>query len=392
MAPGGGKSCPLCGSGDVSLLIEIGKVPATIGVQWHTREAALACPRGEISLAYCAECRFIFNTEFDTGRLVYSESYENPLYFSPFFREYSKRVAERLIERYDLRGKKIIEIGCGKGYFLSLLCELGENEGIGFDPSYEETREDAGGAGRIRVIKDFYSEKYSQYTGDMVLCRHVLEHIPNPVGFLEAVRRAIGERRDTVVYFEVPHVGHILRNLSVGDIIYEHCSYFGEDSLAFAFSRCGFEVNEIRTEYGGQFLGLEARPGEAEGGQVPERDPEFERYVEAFPQRYRARLASWREKLSTFRKEGGRTVLWGAGAKGICFLNLLKVEDEIAYVVDVNPHKQGLYVPGTGQCIVAPEFLREYRPARVLVTNPNYVDEIRASLEDLELTSKIVTL
>ena len=81
-----------------------------------------------------------------------------------------------------------------------------------------------------------------------------------------------------------------------------------------------------------------------------------------------------------------RVALWGAGAKGATFLNALRDVSGVEYIVDVNPHKHGRFVPGTGQKVVAPEFLREYQPDLIVITNPNYETEIRRAVAKLDLT------
>jgi hypothetical protein len=74
-------------------------------------------------------------------------------------------------------------------------------------------------------------------------------------------------------------------------------------------------------------------------------------------------------------------VLWGAGSKGVAFLTTLDIRHEIEYAVDINPHKHGTFMAGTGQQIVAPEFLKGYRPDIVIVMNPIYCNEIQRELD-----------
>ena len=94
----------------------------------------------------------------------------------------------------------------------------------------------------------------------------------------------------------------------------------------------------------------------------------------------------WGSLLAEMKAAGRRAVLWGAGARGISFLNMLKIEDEIRFVVDINPAKHGMYMAGTGQQIVPPEFLRNYQPDIVVITNPIYQDEISRQASDLGLS------
>lgn len=218
--------CPACHHAGMSVFIEIEGLPAHCNLLWSSRKAAMEAKRGEIRLGFCHACGMVYNLSFDPGLMRYTQRYENSLEFSPKFQQYARELAARLIGGCDLRGKDIIEIGCGKGQFLSLLCQLGHNRGIGFDPSYEgETEKEADG-GRTTFIRDFYSEAYAGYTADLICCRHTLEHIHRPHQFLSEIRRAIGNRKETMVFFEVPDALFTLRDLGIWDIIYEHCSYF----------------------------------------------------------------------------------------------------------------------------------------------------------------------
>ena len=385
-------NCLVCGSTDVSVFFAVENVPVHVGIQWSSKEEALSCPRGDISLNFCRECGFIYNQAFDPALLAYSQDYENPLYFSPYFRRYARSVAERLIERYDVRGKDIIEIGCGKGDFLSLLCELGDNRGKGFDPSYESDRQDSGEARKFTVVKDFYSEKYQDHKGDLICWRYVYEHIPEPRKFLDMIRRTIGERTGTVVYVEVPDTLFILRDLSVWDIIYEHCCYFTDQSLRRVFAACGFTVCAIVSQYEGQYLGVEAKASEADATPpaTTSGGAEVARHVAAFSDNYARRLVEWKGKLERMTGDGRRAVLWGAGAKAVGFLNLLDIREQIQAVVDINPHKQGSYIAGTGQRIVPPEYLKECRPDTVVITNPIYRDEIEETIKSLGVDTEFM--
>ena len=137
-----------------------------------------ASQQGDIRLAFCRSCGHVYNTAFDPARLTYSASYDNSLHFSPRFQEYARELAADLVERYALHGKTVIEIGCGNAEFLSLLCRLGPNRGIGFDPSFIPNRADLTSGEGIEIIADEYSERYSDLSCDLLCSRHMLEHVP----------------------------------------------------------------------------------------------------------------------------------------------------------------------------------------------------------------------
>jgi len=385
--------CPVCNGTDVAVFVEIPQVPVHCNLLWASREEAIRAERGDLRLGFCRDCGHIFNLAFDPASMAYGRAYENSLHFSPRFQVYAGALAARLIDRYDLRGKDIIEIGCGKGDFLRLLCERGDNHGVGFDPGYVPERTDGAATERITFIQDFYSERYAGYKADLICCRHVLEHVRFPRDFLRGVRRAIGDQQETILFFEVPNVLFTLRDWGIWDMIYEHCSYFSANSLAHLFTSCGFEVCDLMEAYEGQFLCLEASPREDLAGFVgqPGSDlQEMTALVTSFADKYRRQVGSWRDKLEQMAQAGERAVVWGGGSKGVTFLNTLEVQDQIEYVVDINPRKQGVYIAGTGQRIVPPEFLRDYQPDVVVVMNPIYEGEIRRIIERLGLTSGFV--
>ena len=98
----------------------------------------------------------------------------------------------------------------------------------------------------------------------------------------------------------------------------------------------------------------------------------------------------WKGRLKEFKQNQRKVVVWGAGSKGVTFLNILKAQGEIDSIVDLNPHKQGKYVPGTGHPVVSPEYLKEFQPDTVIVMNPIYADEIAGSLKAMNVPAEIV--
>jgi SAM-dependent methyltransferase len=259
-------NCPSCDAVGMSIFYELQSVPLHSVLLLSTRQKALDYPTGDIALGFCPICGFISNVAFDSSLQEYSSGYEATQAFSPTFSAFAHRLAERLIDQYDLRGKDIIEIGCGQGEFLTMLCELGGNRGVGFDPAYVGPRTESQAQNRITFIKDFYSERYADYRGDFVCCKMTLEHIQRPADFVSTVRRSLGDQSDTIVFFQVPDVLRILRERAFWDIYYEHCSYFSLGSLARLFRKCGFDVIRLAKEYDGQYLMIEARPGDGMDG------------------------------------------------------------------------------------------------------------------------------
>lgn len=387
--------CPNCERKKMSVFHEVKSVPVHSVLNMATREKALNYPRGDILLGFCGNCGFVSNVAFDAGKLEYSIDCEESQGFSPTFNEFSRRLAKYLIEKYNLHHKDILEIGCGKGEFLTLLCDLGENRGVGFDPAYVKGRDASKPAERITFIQDFYSEKYAGYQADFVCCKMTLEHIHPTAEFVSMVRRAIGDRPDTIVFFQIPDMTRILRDCAFEDIYYEHCSYFSAGSLARLFRKCGFDVMHLTTEYDDQYLIIEAKPADPTTlPPLPQEDDieKLKGYVKGFQTKYQSKLLTWQKRLQEIRANDHRVVLWGSGSKAVSFLTTFQVRDGIEYVVDINPYRQGTFMAGTGQEIVAPEFLKEYQPDIVVVMNPIYREEIQQDLNRMGLAPELLTI
>ncbi|MBN2304342.1 MAG: methyltransferase domain-containing protein [Anaerolineae bacterium] len=358
-----------------------------------TQEEAINYPTGDIALGHCERCGFISNVLFDPNLHEYSARYEATQSYSPTFSAFSRQLATSLIEKHNLRGKRIIEIGCGQGEFLTELCELGNNQGVGFDPAYVQERSMAR-SDRVSFVTDFYSEKYTNYTADLIVCKMTLEHIGQTADFVRTVRRSVGDNSDSIVFFQIPNAVRVLQDVAFWDIYYEHCSYFSRASLAYLFRSVGFEILDIWTEYDDQYLMIDARVS------VQKTDPatfhpagsmdELTGALDHFKQAITGRLDHWRAVLADLRQAGKRAVIWGGGSKGVAFLTTLDIRDEIKYVVDINPHKRNMYMAGTGQKTVAPEFLKDYRPDVVIVMNPIYCDEIQRSLDDMGVAAQLM--
>jgi hypothetical protein len=132
--------CKSCNSARLKIFHDVKSVPTNSCILISSKQEALNYPRADIRLGFCPNCGFISNVAYDSTLTEYSDRYEETQGFSPTFNSFQSDLAERLIEKYGLHGKKLIEIGCGKGEFLTLLCELGQNYGIGFDPTYRSAR------------------------------------------------------------------------------------------------------------------------------------------------------------------------------------------------------------------------------------------------------------
>ena len=362
-------TCPTCGTDSRETLLELDDVPVFCNVLLETRAAAELAPRADLRLVFCERCATIWNAAFDPSVVGYAIGYENSLHFSPTFQRYAESLAERLIARYRIRGKAVIDVGAGTGEFLDVLAGLGGSRGIGFDPSHPDD-ERAAGSGSVRLVQDFYGERHADLPADLVCCRHVLEHVPEPLAFLAELRRTLGNRPETVLYVEVPAAEYVLGEVAVYDLIYEHFSVFSEPALRNILGRAGFRVLDAGLSFGGQYLWAEAVPGQDRPSPPDVRG--LRELARAFEPAARERI----ERGGSAIRPGGSTVVWGAGSKGVTFLNLVPGAAGVELAVDVSPRKWGRYVPGTAQRVVPPGELPSSVDT-VVVMNRLYEDEVR---------------
>lgn len=187
----GGAECSACGATNLTMVAEIEGIPVHVGVLWPTAEEARKSPRGDMELVFCGNCGFLHNAAFDKSLVDYNLSYDNALHLSEVFQEYERELAEGLIERHGLHEKLIVEIGCGSAHFLGLLCQLGDNRGLGFDPSHEPERLDELAVGRVEVRRVYFDESTADMDAALVCARHLLEHIEDPLSLLQSLRKTL---------------------------------------------------------------------------------------------------------------------------------------------------------------------------------------------------------
>lgn len=375
--------CPVCGEGTLSVFFEMPPVPVHCNVLFDSVEEARAVPRGRIELGRCGHCSAIHNVAFDPSLLTYGAGYENSLHFSPRFQSWADEAARDLVERHRLQGRTVLEVGCGKGDFLAMLLAHGAGRAVGFDASYEGHHDHAG-VEIVRTPWDAVAAAGQQAA--LVVCRHVLEHVPDPVAFASTLAAAV--EPGGACYVEVPDAMWTLHDLGIWDVIYEHCTYFTAAALRRVLQRTGLGRVGTTSTFGGQFVAAEARAGEAE---IEDPPPELAALVATFGREFERKVTGWSDLVTQRLERGQRLAVWGAGSKGVTFLNVVEGGGHVTSVIDVNPRKWGRFVAGTGQRVDPPARLTTGIDA-VLVMNPIYRDEIGEQLAALGVAAELLVV
>ena len=386
------STCPTCQHADLDHFFTIRNAPVHSIATMKSYEEAIKVPRKDIELTFCNHCGLVFNGSFDTSVDHFSQGYEDQQGFSPTFVKFITGVTKRFINKYGIRNKRVVEIGCGKGDFINLIGRLGDNKGVGIDPAYVPGRGEQNPD--VHFIRELYSDSHGELQPDSITCRHTLEHIHDTSGFIGTIRASVKDAKP-VLFFEVPCVVRILEVQAFWDIFYEHCTYLSPGSMARLFRLNDFEVLDMYLEYENQYLFIEAKPVDRPSGKthpLEESIEELKAKTRLFAEKVNAELAEWRDRLCRFKHEGKRVVVWGGGSKSVGFLTHFDDIGVIEHVVDINPHMQGNFIPGIGKQYVDPEFLEAYQPDVIIVMNSVYMAEIEKSLSDRGLHPQMLGL
>lgn len=316
---------------------------------YASREEAQSCPTGDIELIQDLTSGLVRNAAFRSSDVIYDTAYNNEQATSKRFQTHLDSVASIVEEQLGQRA--LIEVGCGKGYFLELLQGRGV-EITGFDPTYEGTN---------AAIHRSYFIPDTGLSGSGLILRHVLEHVPDPVKFLEQLRDANGGKG--LIYIEVPCLDWIMENKTWFDIFYEHVNYFRGVDFEKMFSGSPL----ITHSFNGQYLSVVADLAKLR------RPTHDERHRVSFPTNF----LDGTEKVGAVE---GPLVVWGAASKGVIFsLIAERVGRPVDRIIDINPSKQGQHLPVTGLKVHPPQEGLAGLPdgTTLQVMNPNYLAEIR---------------
>ena len=323
---------------------------------------------GPICLRYSKKLHFFENMAYISNIIDYSKNYENSQAYSIKFKSHMTNIMKLFKKKFS-KGSKIIEVGCGKGDFVELIQKDNYFKIKGFDASYE---------GKNKLIENRYLSENDKINADLVVLRHVLEHIPNPFKFLNMLQSIFGR---TKIYIEVPNMDWILKNRTFFDITYEHVNYFSIKSFQKLFDTHTSEV-ELCFENQYQYIIADLDKLNHKFQTVYENENwTYQSFQNLFP--------NVNENISKLECEIGNfsAFIWGAATKGCLFLAHCKEQGKllkkIKFAIDINPRKIGKYLPKSlVQIKNKQDFFNTYQKGdSLIITNPAYKDEILNELK-----------
>jgi SAM-dependent methyltransferase len=337
----------------------------------------------------CAKCFLVQLEEFETPERIFSDY----AYFSSYsssWLEHSRRYAEEMIARLALSdASHVVEIASNDGYLLQFFHDR-QIPVLGIEPAANVAK--VALQKGIPTLVEFFGEDTArslahESAADLLLGNNVLAHVPDVNDFVGGMKILL--KQGGVITMEFPHLMRLIEDNQWDTIYHEHFSYFSFLTVSRVFDAHGlrlFDVEELPT-HGGS---LRIYGCHAEDAEKPERDAARElreREREAGYEQldtylgYGRRVEADKRQILSFlidlKQQGLRVVGYGAPAKGNTLLNYCGVRrDFIDYTCDLNPHKQGHFLPGSHIPIRSPDAIREEKPDVVLILPWNLKDEI----------------
>jgi hypothetical protein len=387
---GGLPVCRFCGAALPHIVLDLGDQPLANS---FLKRADLEKPEPKYRLCVrvCDECLLVQTDTTVPPETIFSDY----VYFSSYssaWLAHAKAYAEAMIARFDLgANSRVIEVASNDGYLLKNFVARGI-PCLGIEPAANvaETARRAGVPTQTVFLGKQTASRIVKEGGaaNLVTANNVLAHVPAINDFVAGLRELLTD--NGVLTVECPHLVRLIGEVQFDTIYHEHFFYFSLAAIERIFAEHGlrlFDVEQLSTHGGSLRLYAERADGKAlrpsserlAALRALERDAGVQRrdYYDGFTRRVAASIASLRSFLSKARAEKKVVVAYGAAAKGNTLLNACAVTTaEIAYAVDKNPHKQGLFLPGTHLPVYAPEKIDETHPDYVLILPWNLKEEI----------------
>jgi len=338
----------------------------------------------------CENCFLVQIPEFETPDNIFGEY----AYFSSYSKSWLQHVenyVNMISKKNDLgQDNLVVELASNDGYLLQFFKKNGIPV-MGIEPAANVAKvaEKKG----IRTIIEFFGEKLAEklsseeIKADLIIGNNVLAHVPNINDFVKGLYILL--KPNGVINMEFPHLLQLIKHNQFDTIYHEHFSYFSLYTVKkiFEFHNLEiFDIEEIPTHGGSLRIYVKHKTNENfeiknSVSELLEKEKNFGLLNLSFYLEFSKTVESVKKELVDFfqnaKQNGKKIVCYGAAAKGNTLLNYCKIGREyIEYVVDKNPHKQGLYLPGSHLPIKEPKEIEKTKPDFVVILPWNIKDEI----------------
>ena len=327
----------------------------------------------DLNLFQCSSCGLVQLSEKPVSY------YKEVIRASSFSDEMKKFRGEQFVswvDKYNLKGKSILEVGCGRGEYLSILKQTEVSLAHGIEYSKESVSSCINS--ELSVTKGFFGDEnfvLPKQKYDGFICLNFMEHWPDPNRVLEHLKHNLSE--GAVGIIEVPNFDMILKQGLYSEFISDHLFYFTKDTLTFMLNYNGFEVIECSVIWHDYILSAVVRKRKRiDLSLLKSRKLNVETELNSF--------------IDKFEKK--EVAIWGAGHQSLAVMSLAKLENKIRYVVDSAPFKQGKYTPATHFPIVAPIELVNNPVKAVIIIAASYSNEVARIMKNTYQHIKYVVI
>ena len=310
----------------------------------------------DLEVYQCLGCGLV---QLSNDAVPYYKEVIRAVAISKEMKDFRRKQFGSFVQKYSLKGKKVVEIGCGRGGYLSIMQQFGV-EAYGLEYSAESVMQCVKNG--LKVSKRFIQDSADNLNDapfDAFFILNFLEHLPDINSTLGGICNNLAD--DAIGLVEVPNFDMILRNKLFSEFIGDHLFYFTKESLSSTLRQNGFEViecDEVWYEY--IISAVVKKRKKLDISHFYKHQAKLKKEIEEYVRRY----------------EDKNVAIWGAGHQALAIISLINLAGKIKYVVDSAPFKQGKYTPATHVPIVSPDVLNFDSVDAVIVIAASYSDEV----------------
>ncbi len=368
------KKCLLCGEELPPPLLILDNMPRS--AQDIPTEKEVIKDKGiTLNLCQCSQCGLV---QLDSKPVSYYKTVIRSGGISSTMHKLRKDKYQYLYDKYGLKGKKILEVGCGRGEFLKIWNEGFNVRAVGIENGLDLVQTARGeGLEVYKSFADCATTELPEAPYDAFVQFNFLEHQHNPNGMLQCIYNNTTE--DAVGMVTVPSLEYILQYNGYYELIRDHIAYYSIESLKFLFEKNGFEVLESETINRDTHSVI-----------VRKRKPMD---ISAWKNNYATLKNELYGMLDNYVSVGKKVAVWGASHQGFTLLSSMNLSGWVSYIIDSAPFKQGRFAPASHIPIVPKEHYFEEPVQAILIVAPGYTDEIANIIRtELSKTTEIYTL
>lgn len=331
--------------------------------QYLPDAATIATDKGQdLDVCQCSGCGLV---QLNSPPVAYYREVIRAAAVSLEMKAFRTEQFSRFLARYGLRKKKVLEIGCGRGEFLTLMQECGADaHGLEYGPDAVAACTDRG----LKVLCGFPENGTAKLLNapfDAFFMLNVLEHLPNIPDVLSGIHANLAE--GAIGLIEVPNFDMIVENRLFSEFIGDHLYYFTRETLAATLTQNGFELEDCTSVWHNYILSATVR----------KRKPLD---LSDFIRMQKTVTRDLHQFIARFDQE--RVAVWGAGHQAFAVLSLAQLSGRIRYVIDSAPFKQGHFTPATHIPIVSPAVLDTDPVDAVIVMAGSYSSEVATIIRE----------